>query len=157
MPLCLPSSWLRVVVDSLISHLSHSLENREVQYLHSPYNPFHTRFSQTNPVFKWPFWLSVHLSRLGVSKIHTHCTCGVQVERTWSRAPWPERAICTSRGGRQGPPGSLFSFLARVGAGGLQSACSGAVRGRSGERRSSFWRTFTEVGRARNGRRALAE
>lgn len=49
----------------------------------------------------------------------------------------------------------MFSFLARVGAEGLQSACSGAVRGPAGERRSSSQQNCTEVGRARRGRRVV--
>lgn len=75
-------------------------------------------------------------------------TAAGPVAKAWPKARDPGAATCTSRGGRQGAPGSLFSLLARVGAGGLQSACSGAVRGPAGERWSSLWLLCTEVGRA---------
>lgn len=85
MPLCLPSSWLRVVVDCLISHLSHSLKSREEQYLFSPYSPFHTRFSQTNPVFKWSSGCQSTCPDLKSPKY----TPTVPVEYRW-REPGPE-------------------------------------------------------------------
>lgn len=83
---------------------------------------------------------SLRSSHFEVSPIKQSCS-GYQLGT-------PGRTSCA---GRQGPPGSLFSFLARVAAGGPQSACSGQFA--AGRRAPELLAAAPHRGRSRSGSR----
>lgn len=157
MLLCLPSSRLHVVVDCLISHLSHSLKSREEQYLLSPYSPFHTRFSQTNPVFKWSSGCQSTCPDLRSPKYTPTVPAEYRRREPGPELPGRSAPLAPPRAAARGRRALCFPFWPGSGLEACRAHALGAVCGRSGERRSSFWRTCTEVGRARYGRGVLAE